>query len=341
MEKVNYSQIYSKLTKGLSPKIKGIFDKRFGVNPGTAHTLEAIGQKLGITRERVRQIEEAGFNYIRKNNKELLDKMLLQIESYFDANGGFKKESVLMAELAGEKNKPYVLFLLSIGNQFNKACEKKENYDFWVAHPKNESDIKGTLNALVADIKGHGKLLSKNELAEKFAQKYNLSHQAVASYVEVSKRIQSTKDGKLGLTDWPEIRPRGVKDKAFLVFQKHQKPLHFKQIADLIGELDYNGSGTKAHAQTVHNELIKDPRFVLVGRGMYALAEWGYRPGTIKEVISRILKEKPQLANQEEIVKEVLSQRMVAKNTVLINLNNKKYFAKDAEGRYTQKVQES
>lgn len=340
MQKLNYPQIYQKLTKGISPKVKGIFDKRFGINSGKPHTLEAIGQKLGITRERVRQIEEAGFSNVRKNNKELLGNLLAQLTSYFEGNGGFKKEGIAMAELGGEKNKPYILFLLTIGSQFDRACEKKENHDFWFLNPKKESDIKGTLANLAQDLKNHGALLTKEELISKFAPKYNLSNQSVNSYLEVSKKIQATSDGKIGLIDWPEIKPRGVKDKAFLVFKKHQKPLHFRQIAELIGQLEHS-KAQPAHAQTVHNELIKDARFVLVGRGMYALAEWGYSPGTIKEVIAKTLKEKPHLVSQADIVKEVLSQRMVAKNTVLINLNNKKYFAKDTEGKYTEKVQEA
>ena len=73
MKKINYSQIYQRFTKGLSQKTKDIFDRRFGVKTGEPETLEAIGKTLGITRERVRQIEEAGFNHVRKNNKEALD----------------------------------------------------------------------------------------------------------------------------------------------------------------------------------------------------------------------------------------------------------------------------
>ena len=118
-----------------------------------------------------------------------------------------------------------------------------------------------------------------------------------------------------------------------MVFKKEQKPLHFRRIAELIDGLGYNLVDRKAHPQTVHNELIKDPRFVLVGRGTYALAEWGYFPGTIKDVITKVLKEKEAL-HQDDVVKEVLSQRLVARNTILINLNNKKYFYRNAEGKY-------
>lgn len=334
MNKINYGQIYAKLTKGLSPKTKGIFDRRFGVKSGNAETLESIGRSMKITRERVRQIEEVGFNFVKKHNKETLDNIFKELAAYFNENGGFKKESLVLADLGGNKNKPYVLFLLTLGEQFSRVCGKKENHDFWSIMPNPANTVKDTLSSLVLDIKNHGKLLSEAELFANFTPKYNLNSRSLASYLEVSKRIQKNAEGKIGLIDWPEIKPRGVKDKAFLVLRKEKKPLHFRQITELIDELGYNLPNKRSHPQTVHNELIKDPRFVLVGRGMYALSEWGYVPGTIKDMITKVLKEKQQPTHQDYIVKEVLNQRLVAKNTVLINLNNKKYFQKDAEGKY-------
>ncbi len=333
MEKTNYTQLYAKLTRGLSPKIKDIFNRRFGVKNGNAETLESIGTSLGITRERVRQIEEAGFTYVRKNNKEALENAFKNFHGYFTQKGGFKKEEIALEDLGGKTQQPYVAFFLTMGADFFRVCGKKDYHYFWAAMPETEKKAKETLNALVADIKTHGKLLTKQELLSQIAPKHNLHEASLASYLEVSKKIQENKEGKIGLIDWPEIKPRGVKDKAFLVFKKHQKPLHFRQITGLIDELDFNAPNKKTHPQTVHNELIKDARFVLVGRGTYALSEWGYVPGTIKDIITNVLNEK-KITNQEDIVKEVLSQRLVAKNTVLINLNNKKYFNKDSDGKY-------
>lgn len=335
MEKSNYSQIYAKLTKNLSPKVKGIFERRFGVKTGEPETLESIGKSLKITRERVRQIEEAGFTHIRKNHQETLDKVFSEFSDYFNKNGGFKSEEAILSELGGSKNKPYVLFFLTINNDFARVCGKKDYDYFWAKNEDSANKAKETLNSLVKDVKSHGKLLTKQEIAANFASKNSLNEVSLVSYLEISKRIQQNKDGRYGLIDWPEIKPRGVRDKAFLVFQKHQKPLHFRKITEMIDELEYNMPGRKTHPQTVHNELIKDQRFVLVGRGTYALKEWGYQPGTIKDVITNILKDRKEPAHQEDIVKEVLSQRFVAKNTVLINLNNKKYFQKNSEGKYS------
>jgi DNA-directed RNA polymerase delta subunit len=342
MEKINYSQLYKKLTKNLSPKTKDIFDRRFGVKTGSVQTLESIGERLGITRERVRQIEEAGFNSIKKNNREIIDKTLAEFSSYFDKNGGFKKEEIVLGELGGKNNKPYVLFLLTLGEQFTRVCEKKDFHYFWANLPDAKNKIKDTLNVLVSELDKSGVSVTREEFYANFASKNGLSNEAANSYLEVSKNIQKNRDGKFGLITWPEIKPRGVKDKAFLVLKKHNKPLHFVEVAKMIDKLNYNQPNKKTYAQTVHNELIKDGRFVLVGRGTYALSEWGYTPGTIKEVIAKVLKDKNAPTDKDEIVKDVLAQRMVAKNTILMNLGNKKLFDKDEKGNYfLRKVQEA
>lgn len=334
MKKANYSQIYQKFTKGLSPKTKDIFDRRFGVKSGEPETLEAIGKTLGITRERVRQIEEAGFNYIRKNNKEALDAVYADFANYFEEQGGFKKEESVLEEMGGKNQKPYVLFLLTIGEQFSKVCEKKDYNYFWSVLPDAQNKVKADLNSLVSQMQKIGKPIAKKEFYAEVASKQGFSEKATLSYLEVSKRIQPDRDGYLGLVEWPEIKPRGVKDKAFLVFKKHGKPLHFTKVAELIDKLEYNLPNKKTYPQTVHNELIKDSRFVLVGRGTYALAEWGYVPGTIKDIITKVLKDNNEPLHRDELVKQVLAQRLVAKNTVLMNLNNKKNFEKDSNDKY-------
>ncbi|OGZ77276.1 MAG: hypothetical protein A3G45_02280 [Candidatus Staskawiczbacteria bacterium RIFCSPLOWO2_12_FULL_37_15] len=334
MQKVNYPQIYQKITKGLSPKTKEIFSRRFGVKTGAPETLEAIGKTYGITRERVRQIEEVGFSFVKKQNKETLDKIFSDFVAYFKEKGGFRKEENVLDELGGKKAKPYVLFLLTLGEQFSRVCEKKDFYYFWSTMQDAQTRVKENLSALVSEIQKIGTPFSKKEFFSKLNLKPEFTESVVASYLEISKKIQETSDGKIGLIDWPEIKPRGVRDKSFLVFKKHQKPLHFTDVAKLIDQLELNFADKKTYPQTVHNELIKDPRFVLVGRGTYALSEWGYEPGTIKDVILKVLQKNIGPQDKEDIVKEVLTKRLVEKNTVLMNLNNKKYFEKDSDGKY-------
>jgi hypothetical protein len=91
-------------------------------------------------------------------------------------------------------------------------------------------------------------------------------------------------------------------------------------------------SEKKVHPQTVHNELIRDKRFVLVGRGTYALREWGYEEGTVKDVILNLLKKAGGFLSREKIYEQVLEKRKVKKATIAVNLADRKFFEKKADG---------
>ncbi|MBI2048018.1 MAG: hypothetical protein HYT27_02665, partial [Parcubacteria group bacterium] len=84
------------------------------------------------------------------------------------------------------------------------------------------------------------------------------------------------------------------------------------------------------------NELIKDPRFVLVGRGIYGLSDYGYKPGTAREVVKRILNETGPM-RAKEIITAVQKERFFKPNTVLVNLQNKHYFSRRPDGTYQVK----
>ena len=54
------------LLDDLPPKEREILVDRFGLGAGTPMTLESIGQRMGVTRERVRQIEAAALHKLRR-----------------------------------------------------------------------------------------------------------------------------------------------------------------------------------------------------------------------------------------------------------------------------------
>ena len=137
--------------------------------------------------------------------------------------------------------------------------------------------------------------------------------------------------GEWGLAEWPEVSPRGVRDKAYLVLRREGKPLHFSDITEHINEAEF--SNRKAYVQTVHNELIKDERFVLVGRGLYALTDWGYTPGTVRDILVEVLKSQGPLT-KEQVLEETLKKRHVRPNTIILNLQNGDMFSRGEDGRY-------
>jgi DNA-directed RNA polymerase delta subunit len=160
-----------------------------------------------------------------------------------------------------------------------------------------------------------------------------ISKDSFAHHIEVSEEIRQNNFGKWGIVHWKEISPKGTREKAYLVLKESGEPLHFRDIAQKIDEFRLNKK--KTHPQTVHNELIKDKNFVLIGRGIYALVEWGYKKGTVKDVIEEILKKSERPLNREEIIAKVLEVRSVKKSTIVINLNN--YFSKSKNGTYSAK----
>lgn len=340
-------KIVSGLVSSLSDKQKDVITKRFGLKDGQRRTLEAIGKEHGITRERVRQIEEDALNNLRKPQLiSQINEFLGTLSRHIEDHGSIKKEEYLLGKdiraIFSEHKfighpKPTVHLILTLGDQFHKSHETKDWHSFWTTKKNIIPDVKSTITTLHDKLKTHKQPVDKAVLIDftrEIAKQKNLSDsdEALMSYIDISKNIDSNVFGQYGLAHWPEINPRGMKDKAYLVLKRLNKPLHFTQVAK---EIEKAGLAKKlAHPQTVHNELIKDNRFVLVGRGTYALTDWGFAPGTIKDVIVKHLTESKKPLSKEEIVSAVLNQRQVKENTVLLNLQNKKTFKKTTEGKY-------
>ena len=149
-------------------------------------------------------------------------------------------------------------------------------------------------------------------------------------WLSISKTIGKNPLGEWGLVSSPNIHAKGIRDYAFLVLRKHGSPIHFREVAKQIEKL----FGKKAHVATTHNELIKDPRFVLVGRGLYALAQWGYMSGVVKDVIRKILEKNGPLT-KSEVVDKVLKEMLRQRKYYCCQFAESEDFTKDKEGRYT------
>jgi hypothetical protein len=321
----NYSQICSNLLRVLPEKQKKVISRRFALLDGDQkETLESIGESYGITRERVRQIEKDGFLKLKPEIKKY-QKVFQYFNQYLKSQGGLKEESSLLKELGGKNYQNQVYFLLNLGENFERFAETAKLHSLWTTDKSSLVSAEKVVDSLSKRLEKAGKPLRLNELVSFIS----VGPKILSSYLEVSKRIQKSPEGSFGLENWPEIKPRGVKDKAYLVFKKEKKPLHFREVANAIDS---------ALPQTVHNELIKDERFTLVGRGLYALKEWGYEQGYVKDVIFKVLKAAQKPLTKEEILEKVLKQRLVKENTVLLNLSNKKYFNRTPEGFYILKT---
>ncbi|MCD6177859.1 hypothetical protein J7K03_01190 [bacterium] len=343
MEKLLSSQIiYNNLLKNLPTRVRDVIKRRFGLEKATRETLESIGRSYGVCRERIRQIEQSGIALIKKEiKKPIYQRIFRYFNSYLKKEGGLKREDLLLSQFSSSKVQNRALFWLTLGESFFRFPETEDLYPLWTVNPKSVDLARQVINGFVEKFKKEKKLISEKEALMLFKNELKVSERvtsrALISYLEISKDIEKNYEGLFGLKHWPEVSPRGIKDKAYLALKKSGRPLHFAEVAKLISQLNIGTSNKPVLPQTVHNELIRDPRFVLVGRGIYALREWGYVPGQVRDIIIKVLREENRPLSREEIIEKVLSQRLVKENTILLNLQNKDYFLRDSQGRYILK----
>lgn len=325
----NIKMVVGGLLRNIPQRSRDIITRRFGLKSGKKETLESIGKSYSITRERVRQIEEAALDQLRKQyqtNESQLKPYVDFVSMKMQTNGGFLGESYLFEQFCGNPEKSvqnaYLTLVLALSDKFNRFDETDQLYPFWYADKKKLDFVKATITSFINALNK-----TKEPIEEKSVPA------SVKPCLELSKVVDKNIFNQVGLITWSYIKPKGVKDKAYLVLKKEGSPKHFRDITSLINNLNF--SARKANVQTVHNELIKDKRFVLVGRGTYGLSEWGYKSGTVKDILVDILGNSKKSLRKEELVAKVLSTRMFKENTIILNLHDSKTFVKNEDGTYT------
>lgn len=332
-EKLPFFDLVAELIFHLPARSQEILAKRFGMTGEKAQTLDKIGKEYGITRERIRQIISDAIKKVSKKGAAV-ESIQAEEKIFFTIkeNCGIIRQEEAVKKIAGAlggREENALRFFVKNLSKVKSVEVRDLTEKCWVVSTSVLEEVKTLEKTAREVLEKEGKPLKMEELAEKI-QKISPQFVAkeIACFLDVLSNIKKNNFNFWGLREWPEISPRGVKDKIYLVLKEKDQPLHFVEVAEMI---DAHGlSKKKAHPQTVHNELIKDERFVLIGRGIYALSDWGYKKGTVRDVIAEILKNRGPL-EREHILEEVAKVRKVKKSTVMINLNDDKFFAKIGE----------
>lgn len=334
----NPKQVVKRLLSSLPDRAQDVIIGRFGLNStGDDMTLEAIGKKYGVTRERVRQIENYAINHVRKADTYEKERPVFdELKNTVKKMGGVISEEDLLDNLAKDAvTKKYIHFLLVVGDDFNKIKEDVEFKHRWHIDKELADKIHEALRGLYAKL-GDDEIIPESEIISSFLEHLKdvsdeyKEDEVLTRWLSISKNIAKNPLGEWGKSKSSNIKTKGVRDYAYLILRRHGSPIHFREVAKLIGEVFKK----KAHVATTHNELIKDPRFVLVGRGLYALKEWGYSTGVVRDVIKEVLKNNGPLS-KDQVLEKVLKERYVKPNTVMVNLQNPKFFKKNKQGMYT------
>ena len=304
----------------------GLFDRK--------ETLEQIGELLGITRERVRQLEKSVISRLKGSAKELPH--VLEVQTTLLAKlkelGDTARITTLSNHLTAENTRTdqsRLAFLTEICPEISAISEDDNFYQSaGITTTHDEATIKGEVAKLVDAIGKAGKPLETVELTKQASMSNETYTTALAS---TSKQL-ATLNGRWGLVKWPTVNPKNIRDKIYVILSENGKHMHFNEIAKAIKDSDFKRKDVTT--QAIHNELIKDKRFVLIGRGIYALKEWGYKKGTVADIISQVLREAGEPLHRDEIVKRVLKSRFVKETTILLNLQSKDQFKRVAKATY-------
>lgn len=339
---VNLQSLLDDLFLVLTEKEAMVIKRRFALQGQPKQTLEKIGKHFKVTRERIRQIEGIALSKLRRtvrttklNEVNELAKGILRI------NGGVMREDELISQVlkrmpnATDLDGAVLRLSFSIDTEMNTSTHSGTYVPFWRLESLAMEDISVIVENVVRILKKRRSCMKKEELISA-VQALNLfkdripSKELIGSCLTIDERLREIDEG-WGLTEWRFVRPRSIRDKVEIILRKAGTPLHFMEIANRIREARFDHKNVTV--QAVHNELIRYPQFVLVGRGLYALREWGYEPGTVADVIEAILKEKGPLS-KKEIISEVAKQRTVKVGTISLNLQKMPYFVRVGRAVY-------
>jgi len=324
------------LLSGLPERSRKVLVDRFGLTPkGESRTLDAIGQEYGITRERIRQIENHSIAVVRESEAySAMNTHFEDLKRALHELGGVVAEDTIHKHLPKtDLDRNHIVFLLTVGHHFSDRREDANFKARWHIDEGLAESVERALVSLYESIEPN-RLTPEEEFLDLFAKLLkqegvkNRPPEVMTRYLIISKRLGKNPLGEWGRVESPHVRIKNTRDFAYLTLKRHGSPMHFVEVAKGIEKL----FGREAHPATTHNELIKDGRFVLVGRGLYALKEWGYEPGVVRDVIRGIISREGALT-REEIIDRVKRERYVKDATISVNLQNP-MFTRLPDGRY-------
>lgn len=306
----------------------GLFDRK--------ETLEQIGELLGITRERVRQLEKSVVSHLKaaaeQGNLPHVKEVEAALTAYLHENGDAARVTDISKALTAEDTKTDQSRILFLALMCPSLVEIEDNDHYYnavgIAAVRDTKALRAAVDSVVDATKKLGKPSTVTELA---AATRIEDVQQVKALASVSKDLATLND-RWGLVKWPMVNPKNIRDKIYVILKENGKHMHFNEIAEAIKESDFKRKDVTT--QAIHNELIKDKRFVLIGRGIYALREWGYQKGTVADIITEVLKDEGGPLHRDEIVKRVLKSRFVKETTILLNLQGKPQFKRVAKATY-------
>jgi len=341
-ESFNLKDVIEDMFLVLTEKEKDVIIKRFSLNNKPRQTLDKIGKHYSVTRERIRQIENIALNKLRRTVSNTKLRLINRLaKDFIMQDGGVMLETDIISKILqnistnSQIDGKIIVLSLNCDVELKKSPRTNTSEPFWAMKDISFGDVHKITEAALIVLKKHGDVMTEDQVISavqnlSLFKNKTISTKLIISCLKTDKRARKV-EGKWGLMEWRHVNPRSIRDKAEIVLDKAKKPLHFVEIANKISEIGFDKKVVTV--QAVHNELIRYPQFVLVGRGLYALAKWGYEPGTVSDVIEKLLKKNGAMT-KKQIVDAVLTQRNVKIGTISLNLQKNPHFIRVGRAVY-------
>ena len=333
---VNFPELMSRLLALLNPKERDVIERRFSLDSKPKETLDKIGKSYSITRERVRQIEAVA---LKKLARISMDPSMRQIHdlaySILETNGRIMLEDKLVSEMltsmTNTKNidANAMKLAMRVSDRMTKQDKNQFYRPFWRASDISLMEVKGLIKDIRKVLRKEKDIMAVESVVKSLGDVYTM--ETLESVLAIDFSFKATEDG-WGLSSWRHINPRSIKDKIMITFKNHGKPMHFTEIVNHVLS-DFEAKKMVTH-QAIHNELIRHEDFVLVGRGLYALQEWGMPSGTVCDLIRDVLVENGEPMKRQEIINAVLEKREIRVGTISLNLQKYPFFRRVGRAVY-------
>ncbi len=338
-------QVFHTILDSLAEKERTVITRRIGLQ-GNRETLQEIGDTYGITRERVRQIEDVG---IKKIGRIMRSSPLMKIqesgEMILKMHGGVMTRDRLITAIIADVgfadvvNENIVDVLLQADFNLQRSKPQLGTRTYYHFPEIQKKQIESIHKETIKVLKKKGDIMENSILYEMikinlFAQFGKIEPVMIDAVIDIYVDLVKGEEKFVGLEKWKILNPSTLKDKAIYVLKKKKEPMHFLDIANSITEYFHE----PVKISTIHNELIRNEEFVLIGRGIYVLKDWGYKDGTVLDVILDIFQKAKMPLSTEEITSRVLKVRQVKTTTIYMNLQNKKYIERVGRNLYQAKT---
>lgn len=325
----------------LEERERFILEKHYGLYCPIL-TLQEIGQRLNVTRERVRQLEKRAFRQLRQKHSAAIDSIAYSLANYICECGGvitlveaiaWLQEQPSQSTQMNLKGAVFLIAALTDGLQYLSRFQV-------FLHNDLSAKLLTTTQAALAELletrlapTAVDVLIDDFRATPAFQSARSFWSDAIGfeldAFILASLRTGEFVEWEPGVYALRRWNSR-IGDNIVVALREIGEPAHFTDIAKAVNlQLPPDQQTT---ARNVHATMLRyEDVFTRVGNGTYALVEWNLKKDdSIAETAARILRKAGHPLHIDTITDEVLTSWQVNPNTVYMALHEDGYYRENS-----------